>query len=370
MIQKSAKLVVALVVALGIGATAGLLYGLVLSPATYTNVDPEDLAQPHKQEYFRLAALDYLENGDLLRASQTLQELGYDVETAASMAEDAAARGDGAAYAMALLATDLGAPPERLAAVLGSATPTPRPTATASQTPLPSATPSPTPPASRTVAPTETPPPSATRPPTGTVPASTPLPVATQAAPTSVPTVVPTSVSATPAPPTEPPATPTVTPTVPTATPSPPPATPTPAIDFVVQSTRMMSIEENGGCVGRHNAFVTVLDAAGNRLNGVAVALRWATGEEQKFTGHKPERPGMAEFDLYGGYTLHIVADNGRLVRSEQSRQITSEYPAQADLLAAGYCSDVADCEYRQNANPPQLCFGHYSWDVVFRRTY
>ncbi len=37
------------------------------------------------------------------------------------------------------------------------------------------------------------------------------------------------------------------------------------------------------------------------------------------------------------------------------------------DFIASGYCNDAASCQYlRDNL----ACYGHYSWDVTFQRTY
>jgi hypothetical protein len=133
----------------------------------------------------------------------------------------------------------------------------------------------------------------------------------------------------------------------------------------------MLSQAENQGCQGLHNAFVTVLDQAGNPLNGVTLALRWADGQDVLTTGHKPEFPGQVVFDLYGDYRLIVLSDvGGQMVQSQQSPVITSNTPNNADLIRGGYCSDENDCNARRNAVPQQLCYGNYSWAVTFRRTY
>jgi len=40
---------------------------------------------------------------------------------------------------------------------------------------------------------------------------------------------------------------------------------------FAIVEQRMLTVEENGGCLGNHEIFVTVLDVNGNPLDGVIV---------------------------------------------------------------------------------------------------
>jgi len=216
-------------------------------------------------------------------------------------------------------------------------TPTPLPTPTF--TPLPTATP--------TATPTST-------------PADTPTPL-----PTDTPAIPPTD---TPVPETE---TPTPGPPTATFTPAPPTATPaptTPPVDYLVEY-RMFSVQENGGCVGAHNIFMTVLDANGAPLDGVTIGNPWT--DEVHVSGEKG--PGKAEYDLYSnGYEVLVVNDPaaGRPVTSQVTPKLSSrdeEIPLEW-LLAAGYCSDMPDCQFREANN--QLCRGHYSYEVIFRRTW
>lgn len=132
-----------------------------------------------------------------------------------------------------------------------------------------------------------------------------------------------------------------------------------------------MHINENGGCEGNHNAYVTVRSAAGVPLDGVPVSLVYEAGRIDLYTGHKPEFPGMAVFDMYGGYTVQITTDtNGSPATMDYYPFVTSHYPTNPELIAAGYCENEADCDYRASQVPAQLCFGHYSYEVVIQRGY
>jgi len=229
------------------------------------------------------------------------------------------------------LADALGATTPMMVASLSTATPIPTPTLPPTSTPLPTDTPTPAPtdiPATDTPVPTET-------------------PVATDA-PENTPT---------PAPPTNTPE--------PTATPEPI----QPAVDFVLAEQHMFTIQENGGCLGKHQIFVTVVDAAGTPIDGVTV--------EDTFRAVPPhlsgeKGPGKLEYDLWkNGFSVEVTKKaDGSPAKSEVTAKLSSvdeDIPADW-LLAAGYCDSPADCATRQSSN--QLCRGHYSYSVVFKRTY
>jgi len=158
-----------------------------------------------------------------------------------------------------------------------------------------------------------------------------------------------------------------VPPPPPTPTPRPPTPTPVPqaSVDFRVVSTRMLSIQENGGCVGMHNIFVTVLDAAGAPLDGVRVGRVWVP-EDIKVTGADNKGPGRAEFDLFKHGDQVRVLDGS----SETTRplEVEDEKIPIPELIAAGYCPDETEC--RRLIDENRLCRFHYSWEVVFQRTW
>ena len=128
-------------------------------------------------------------------------------------------------------------------------------------------------------------------------------------------------------------------------------------------------MKENGGCVGNHNFFITVLDAAGNPLDGVTVEIYWdgANPSLRNISGSKgpgridqPVQPG----DFYARVTNDAGA--GRPVSSDPGRLMrTGKWPkAEWDqLAAAGYPTT--------NSGFNEIyCYGHYSWDVEIRRTW
>ena len=236
--------------------------------------------------------------------------------------------------ALVVLAQALGNGSARLALYI--ATPTP----THSPTPLPTDTPTPQPTATPTATDTATP-----------LPTETPT-----AAPTATPK--PTQVRA-------------------TSTPRPPTATPRPAVDYRVVKARLLTKDENHGCEGNHNFFFQVIDANGAPVNG-AVVLRIYSGETS-VAGSKDspwvlgtQDQGWGQFDIYkNGDQLKVIADpsKGDIV-SETTRAMSvrdEEIPI-PELMGAGYCSSEAECTQLIAEN--RLCRFHYSYEVVFQRTW
>jgi len=225
--------------------------------------------------------------------------------------------------------------PQLLVATLPTPTPTATPTATFTPrptfTPTPTNTPTPTP----TTTATATPTPTAT--PTATV---TPTPTATA---TFTPAPIP-----------------------PTATPTEPPP---PAVDFKIASWRLWPLALNSGCAkGMHVIFITVLDAAGNPLNDIVVGDTWDNVET--VTGTKG--PGKAEIDLWSN-TMELVVKRdlqGQSYSSEVSFPFSSFMTTipNEQMIQAGYCANEADCEWKR-AHDSYYCGGHYSWEVVFRKS-
>jgi hypothetical protein len=226
--------------------------------------------------------------------------------------------------------------------------------------------------------PTDTPSPS---------PTDTPMPTHTDMptlAPTDTPTFVPTQSptvppTETPVPPTEPP-TPTFTPAPPTDTPTPTP----PPYDFVVVHQRIWTNEENGGvsvngtvdgCGYGHQIYVWVLDAAGNPLDGVVIGDTY--NNPRHISGEKG--PGHAQYDLHmNGYELLVVEDTsaGRPVTSQISQVLSSnDWQIPIPWLIEGhYCATEEECLARradpETGRSSSLCWGHYSYEIVFQRTW
>jgi len=210
---------------------------------------------------------------------------------------------------------------------------------------LPFRAPTPTPTATKTPRPTQTPTPTFTS-------TYTPTPTVTST-PTVTPTSTPTAVP------------PTATQRPPTSTPR-PTATFTPSIDFVIKTQRMLSLAEN--TCGDHRIAITVVGKNGNPLDGVVLHGLWT--EKDYVSGEKG--PGTTEIILWkAGEQVRVVRDvSGRTYTSETTRNLDTrvdQIPI-PDLISGGYCNDEADCKDKIARNA--ICNYHYSYEVVFQRTW
>jgi hypothetical protein len=241
-----------------------------------------------------------------------------------------------------------------------------------------------------TPTPLPTVPPPFTPTPTNTpvVPTSTPTPaiqVAVEAVSLEAQAVVSTTeevVATTEEVPTETPVPPAAVPTNPPAPPTDTPeptATPVPEVDYIITKQRLLTIEENGGCLGNHSIFVTVIDTAGNQIKGVELGDVW--GNPGPVTGHKgDDQPGIAVYDLYkNGFKIFVKNDPtaGRPVTSQTTELLSSNdwEVGIPKLIEAGYCPDEPTCRAKWNSGvfgegSNSLCWGHYSWEVIFQRTW
>ncbi len=139
--------------------------------------------------------------------------------------------------------------------------------------------------------------------------------------------------------------------------------------DFCVTYQAMVPIWENGGCIGNHSIYVTVLEGPppGKPLDGIVIGDTFNNIEVA--SGSKG--PGTAEVTLWMN-SMTLVAKrhiDGTPFTSEESFNFTShDELIPAELLAAnGYCDgNVEECRRRQNLN--QVCRGHYSWRVTFHK--
>jgi len=227
---------------------------------------------------------------------------------------------------------------------------TPTPTKTLTPTPPPAtatstATPSPLPPtATPTAAPTDAPAPTETPtpPPATATPAPQPTPTAMAVAPTAAP-AAPTATSA----------------------PAAPTATPAPAVDFVITELRVLGLDENNGGIelgGQRNIYITVVDAAGNPLDG-ALIVNTAPYPGQAVTGDKG--PGKAEILMdREEFRIKVESVSGQPVSSETSRTLSLVAPVPSDI--AGKLGDV--CPTVDNCPLPP--YKHFSYVITFRRTY
>lgn len=168
--------------------------------------------------------------------------------------------------------------------------------------------------------------------------------------------------------------------TQPTPTPSTPGATATPAPpssgnQYVLVQKRLLDPYENGGsldgpsvhCGLSRRLIVNVLDANGNRVNGVAVQVLYGA-KEIVVTGSQGRGDGVAEFVLGGGQDATVVRDaGGQAVTSDVATGLSTN-PASIpfDILqSAQYCQDEESCRRFAEGNS---CNGHFSWNVTFQR--
>lgn len=189
---------------------------------------------------------------------------------------------------------------------------------------------------------------------------------------TEIPTPPPT---ATPAPATATPSAPAEVAPVEAATATPLPAAPTTGqSEFRVIDKRLWDVYENGGyldgpsvtCGEKRQLVVTVLDAAGNRLNGVAVQAQY--GAREIFYTGDGKGDGNVEFVLGGGQDVKVIRDNdGSEAISEMATGLATHPDGIAvdQLIQARYCSDAESCQRFIDAPG---CFGHFSWTVTFQR--
>lgn len=139
--------------------------------------------------------------------------------------------------------------------------------------------------------------------------------------------------------------------------------------DFCVTFQTMVPIWENGGCIGNHSIYVTVLQGPppGTPMDGVVIGDTFNNIEVA--SGDKG--PGTAEVTLWmNSMALKVKRHiDGTPFTSEESFSFTSHdelIPAEV-LAANGYCDgSVEKCRWAQQNN--QVCRGHYSYRVTFHK--
>lgn len=131
----------------------------------------------------------------------------------------------------------------------------------------------------------------------------------------------------------------------------------------------MVPIWENGGCVGNHSIFITVLEGPppGRPVDGIVLGDTFNNVEVA--SGDKG--PGRTEITLWSN-TMSVKVKrhvDGTPYTSQESYPFTSaDELIPAEVLAAnGYCDgSVEKCRWAQQHN--QVCRGHYSYRVTFHK--
>jgi hypothetical protein len=141
---------------------------------------------------------------------------------------------------------------------------------------------------------------------------------------------------------------------------------PTPSLDFVLIKQDVRTVFIDGGCNWEHNIYVTVIDKYGNPLDGLVVV---DTFDNLALTSGS-KGPGRVDFDLWGNtYELYVKGDEaGTPYRSAVTRRLSSSHPEIGDMINGGVCQEEAECQ--DKLDRMSFCFGHYSYDVVFQRTW
>lgn len=246
-----------LLTGLVIGIALGLGFAWLVSPVEYVNTSPASLRSDFKDDYRALVAVAYLASGNTERARKRLVELkdGDLIGNLSIQAQAWQALGnpESESKALGLLAASFIQGPTPTSNIIAT-----NPTST---TPSPDLSP-------------------------------TPVIILTSALDI---TITPTPrTGRTPSP------TMTITP-LPSRTP-----TPTPGAAFVLQNQQLVC----DASLAQPYIQVEVLDAAGQPVPGVEIVVRWDNGEENFFTGLKPEMGlGYADFTMTPGitYTLQLV---------------------------------------------------------------
>ncbi len=353
-----------------VGCLAAFLIGLSISwylyPTRFSNVQMAELSPAYTEEVVIMAAADYAKNHDVRRAEELLAQLQVPntAQYVSLVAERLIKKHRGPITAdienVVHLADVLNVSTVSMIAYISTVTPTP----TETPTPSPTATPWPThPPVAQVVAEVSQVEKSAEFTATPEPPLATPTETATEIA---LPEPTKKVAIHTPLPLTE---TPTPVPT----------ATVKPEFDFTITKVRLFTKEENGGCLGMHTIFINVVDANNNPIKGVQIGDTW--GNKGPITGHKgDDKPGLATWDMYkNGFYITVKNDPtaGRPVTSQVSEILSSNdweigIPR---LIEAGYCPDESTCRELWNSGKfgegrNSLCWGHYSWEIIFQRSW
>ena len=123
-----------------------------------------------------------------------------------------------------------------------------------------------------------------------------------------------------------------------------------------------------GECGSDHSIYVYVADAQENLLDGILVGDKYGNFEVP--TG--VDDLGMVRILVWNA-TMELA-----VMGHEDGTRYTSDFTPPLSTLdehipldwlqQAGYCESPEDCQWRVENN--QLCRGHYSYDVIFQRTW
>ena len=133
-----------------------------------------------------------------------------------------------------------------------------------------------------------------------------------------------------------------------------------------------MGLDENNGGIrdsgAQHLIFVTVLDQAGNGVDG-AVVRNLVGDKSEVVTGGKG--PGKAEITMYyDPFKLTVVSDPGGPTTSQVSNQMGLAFPHLPDLVG-----HLGDEDYEYGACPTidikcqwPIQAIHFSYEITFQK--
>lgn len=170
----------------------------------------------------------------------------------------------------------------------------------------------------------------------------------------------------------------------PSAPPTPPPAAasapfgegsagnPDPNAQYQIVHFKVLGLNENNGGIrdssAQHHIFLTVLDAAGNGVNGAVV--RNAVGEKLDVTtGDKG--PGKAEITMYWEpFKLYVVSDPSGPVTSQVSSQMGLAFPHLPDIVGklGGLDYEYATCPTLEIKCQWPIQAVHFSYEITFQK--
>jgi hypothetical protein len=378
--QNRTVLIVAVLVILGLtaGAALGLLIGWVVLPVRYVDTSIADLRVDYKEEFILLVGSAYALDHDLEKAQARLDQLSApNVKVWISEVADryiSEGRDEADIQAVVELAHGLGVASPKMMAYLASPTPVP------TETPVPTPMPSPT----VTPLPTDTPVPATDTPtPEPATDTPTPEPATDTPPPTNTPKPQPTATSVPPTNTAKPQPTKTPKPQ-PTKTPKP---TGAPAAKWSWDARLVGPMQDGQGCdYGNLQIRVMVVDANGGQIGGVWVYDKYS--QQYQVTGNvdSPDwGPGETKFEYggHGGGSLCIANGQGGSCVTDFTRDMPCyDPPPFEDVWAAGYCNccggeaasnkDVCRQIYDAHSEVNKCVgwWGHYSWRVVFKRSW
>jgi hypothetical protein len=137
-------------------------------------------------------------------------------------------------------------------------------------------------------------------------------------------------------------------------------------VDFRVAELRVLGEGENNGGLGQSGQmeiFVTVLDAAGNPLDGAQIVNAISQYPVNLVSGEKG--PGKAQITMYAQlFQLKIASLNGQPVSSEVTTKLGLKDMDPAPLIGklGDVCTTIENC--------PTWPQRHFSYVLVFQKTH